>query len=353
VVIDVGTTAAEVTRNLPTNWTGPVVANSLLVAAELADHDGIEPTVLGGRIRSGDLAASGPQIPAVLAELYADSAFLGSGGLDARADLTDYHSDEVQVRRLMGDHAARNYVLADVTMFDVVAARVVCPLRDLDAMITDRALKAPRRSARRLRRPGAASACPERRVPILTTAWRTSNSPSTTIHVGRPSMHKYADYEAPSVLGHDPTRLGVADMPSALLEDVIAGMRGRGWGRVTTSTSSGVIEPVANLGLSNTLRAGLAGWSKTLARGIAADGVIVDIVIPGRIRFLDQAKAARVRQPVDQFVAASTQSIPIGRYEYPAEYAEVIAFLASERASYLTGTIVRVDRGPYRKPLTQ
>ena len=50
-------------------------------------------------------------------------------------------------------------------------------------------------------------------------------------------------------------------------------------------------------------------------------------------------------QPVDQFVAASTQSIPIGRYEYPAEYAEVIAFLASERASYLTGTIVRVDGG--------
>ena len=125
VVIDVGTTAAEVARNLPADWTGAVVANSLMVAAELADHDGIELTVLEGRIRSGDLAASGPQTLAALAELYADIAFLGSGGLDARADLTDYYyyyyyyySDEVQVRRVMIDHAARNYVLTDATRFE-------------------------------------------------------------------------------------------------------------------------------------------------------------------------------------------------------------------------------------------
>lgn len=74
--------------------------------------------------------------------------------------------------------------------------------------------------------------------------------------------------------------LDEVDILSTLLELVIAGIRERGWGRVIMSTSSGVIEPVANLGLSNTLRASLAGWSKTLARKVAADGVTVNIIIP-------------------------------------------------------------------------
>jgi DeoR/GlpR family transcriptional regulator of sugar metabolism len=139
LMLDIGTTALEVARALPVDWAGSVVTNSLLVAAELADRDGIEVTTLGGRIRPGDLAASGPQTLAALAELYADVAFLGSGGLDPRAGLTDYYSDEVQVRRLMISHASRTYVLADSTKFDVIAARVVCPLRDLDSLITESA----------------------------------------------------------------------------------------------------------------------------------------------------------------------------------------------------------------------
>jgi hypothetical protein len=132
--------------------------------------------------------------------------------------------------------------------------------------------------------------------------------------------------EAPSVPGHNPICLGVADMPSALLELVIAGMRGRGRGRAITNTSSGVIEPVANLGLPNLLRVNLARWLKTPDREIAADGATANIVIPGRaaagrIRFRDQPKKAGIQQPADQIVAASTQSNPIGRYGYPAEFA--------------------------------
>jgi 3-oxoacyl-[acyl-carrier protein] reductase len=79
---------------------------------------------------------------------------------------------------------------------------------------------------------------------------------------------------------------------------LLPGMRERGWGRIITSTSSGVITPIPNLGLSNSLRAALHGWSKTLARDVAAQGITVNVVVPGRIAtartaFLDAAKAQR------------------------------------------------------------
>jgi DeoR family transcriptional regulator, fructose operon transcriptional repressor len=143
VMIDIGTTAVELARNLPKDWTGTVVTNSLLVAAELADRDRVDVTVLGGRIRAGDLAASGPQTLAALAELYADVAFLSSGGLDSRAGLTDYYADEVDVRRLMISHARHTYLLADSTKFDVIAARVVAPFSAIGALFTERAPEGP------------------------------------------------------------------------------------------------------------------------------------------------------------------------------------------------------------------
>ena len=79
---------------------------------------------------------------------------------------------------------------------------------------------------------------------------------------------------------------------------VLGGMRARSWGRVITSASSGVVAPIPNLGLSNALRSTLLGWSKTLAREVAADGVTVNVVVPGRIatgriQFLDAEKAKR------------------------------------------------------------
>jgi len=135
-----------------------------------------------------------------------------------------------------------------------------------------------------------------------------------------------------------------------ITDQVLAGMRARRWGRVITSASSGVIAPIANLGLSNSLRSALVGWSKTLAREVAADGITVNVVIPGRIatgriQFLDAAKAKRENRSVEDVTAESTASIPVARYGTPAEYADVVAFLASKRASYVTGSIVRVDGG--------
>lgn len=136
----------------------------------------------------------------------------------------------------------------------------------------------------------------------------------------------------------------------AISDAVLPKMREKKWGRIITSTSSGVVAPIPNLGLSNSLRMSLLGWSKTLAGEVGRDGVTVNVVLPGRvatqrITFLDEQKAKREGKSVEDVSAASTASIPVGRYGDPQEYADVVAFMASSRASYLTGSVIRVDGG--------
>lgn len=136
----------------------------------------------------------------------------------------------------------------------------------------------------------------------------------------------------------------------ALTDRVLPGMKNGGWGRVITSTSSGVVSPIANLGVSNALRSALVGWSKTLAREVGPHGVTANIVLPGRIAtkrigYLDTQKAKREGRRIEEVVAESTSSIPVGRYGEPQEYADAVAFLASARASYINGSVIRVDGG--------
>jgi 3-oxoacyl-[acyl-carrier protein] reductase len=136
----------------------------------------------------------------------------------------------------------------------------------------------------------------------------------------------------------------------ATTDRVLPGMKERRFGRILTSTSSGIIAPIPNLGLSNALRASLVNWSKTLAREVASFGVTANIVAPGRIatnrtQALDQARAQREGRSIADVAAENERAIPVGRYGRTEEYGDVVAFLASPRAAYITGSIIRVDGG--------
>ncbi|MER5424699.1 DeoR/GlpR family DNA-binding transcription regulator [Streptosporangium roseum] len=137
IVIDVGTTAVDVARALPLDFSGTVATCSLLVAAELSERADVEILVCGGRLRGGDLALSNSVAQAFFADLNPDIAFLGSGGVDAVAGLTDYYLDEIAVRRTILRNAACSYVLADSSKFGRVARHRVAGMDEFDGLITE------------------------------------------------------------------------------------------------------------------------------------------------------------------------------------------------------------------------
>lgn len=131
---------------------------------------------------------------------------------------------------------------------------------------------------------------------------------------------------------------------------LLPSMRERRWGRILVLTSSGVRQPIPNLGISNALRASLVGWAKTLSAEVAADGVTVNILLPGRIATervaeLDNKAAERQSLSVEEISRQSRQAIPVGRYGRVEEFAAGALFLASEPASYVTGVLLPIDGG--------
>jgi 3-oxoacyl-[acyl-carrier protein] reductase len=138
--------------------------------------------------------------------------------------------------------------------------------------------------------------------------------------------------------------------PLEFARRLLPGMRERRWGRILNVTSIAVKQPVDGLILSNSLRAAVTGWAKTLANEEAKHGITVNNLMPGhtdtdRVRALAESTAAREGIPLEQVRARRVREIPMGRLGTPREFAALAAFLASERASYITGTSIPVDGG--------
>lgn len=127
-------------------------------------------------------------------------------------------------------------------------------------------------------------------------------------------------------------------------------MKAAGWGRILTVASSGVVQPIFNLAMSNTIRSSLVGWSKSLSNEVAGKGVTVNMLLPGRIatdrlKQLDQANAEKLGKSLEEVSAAAQATIPTGRYGTVEEFGNVGAFLCSGPASYINGSLVRCDGG--------
>lgn len=135
-----------------------------------------------------------------------------------------------------------------------------------------------------------------------------------------------------------------------IADQLLPGMIERKFGRIISVISSGVIQPIPNLAISNAIRPALVGWGKTLASEVASSGVTVNAIAPGRIatdrlKQLDAANAERTGRSVDDVAAAARAGIPAGRYGEIEEFGAAAVFLASEKASFMTGSILRVDGG--------
>ena len=133
--------------------------------------------------------------------------------------------------------------------------------------------------------------------------------------------------------------------PRELIEAVLPGMRARGWGRIVNVSSSSIREPIPGLTLSNANRMAALGLLKTLADEVAADGITVNTVATGMFA---TERLADLHGSLEQAEAAAKERIPAGRLGRPGEYGDLVAFLCSERAAYLTGAVIPLDGGLLR-----
>jgi 3-oxoacyl-[acyl-carrier protein] reductase len=137
------------------------------------------------------------------------------------------------------------------------------------------------------------------------------------------------------------------------VQTVLPWMREKGWGRIIGMTSMSVRQPIPSLAYSNIMRSGLTAYFKSLAGEVARDGILVNSVCTGmfateRLDELFHARAQRSGRTVEEERAAAIEAIPVGRLGEPSEFGEFVAFLASERCSFLTGVALTYDGGAQR-----
>ena len=133
------------------------------------------------------------------------------------------------------------------------------------------------------------------------------------------------------------------------VRDVVPYMRTKRWGRIIGVQSSSVKQPVANIDLSNGIRPGIAGLMKALMPDLAADGITINLVLPGSFRTARISPELATGSPGDPQLQAKLKAlgagIPVGRLGEPVELGDLVAFLASERAAFITGSAYQIDGG--------
>ncbi|HEX3238741.1 MAG TPA: SDR family oxidoreductase [Solirubrobacterales bacterium] len=130
--------------------------------------------------------------------------------------------------------------------------------------------------------------------------------------------------------------------PKVLVDAVVPGMRERGWGRIVNVGSSTTLEPIPYLNLSNSHRMATVGYLKTLSREVAADGITVNTVATGK--FATERLAVNVGS-IEQAEELARTQVPAARLGTPEEFGDLVAFLCSQRAAYVTGTVIPIDGG--------
>jgi 3-oxoacyl-[acyl-carrier protein] reductase len=135
-----------------------------------------------------------------------------------------------------------------------------------------------------------------------------------------------------------------------LVQSLAPGMRRLGYGRIINIISTSVKQPIAGLGVSNTVRGAVASWAKTLSAELGPAGITVNNILPGfteteRLRSLIDGRARAAQRTYDEIAASMMAEVPLGRFAQPSEIAAAVAFLASPAASYINGVSLAVDGG--------